>query len=123
MGRSLTDTDRAAIKAILTGGQGIRRKKSTSLRVAQWPFKSDALGVSPDQVPIARENARKHGIPLEFTTDGQAVITGPKQYSKVAKAMGLYSGRDGYEEAGPTGRASAEGRRRLREQVNALCEW
>lgn len=124
MGRAITDADRQAIKAMLTARPKprirtrriISREAPKLRKKLKWPHVSDALGVSPDKIPEAREAMRRQGLPIEFTADGRAIITGPDQYRKVARACGLWSGRDGYEAIGNTGKRGD----RLRREVNEL---
>ena len=77
--------------------------------------KSDALGVSPDQVEEYRSHLRAHGITAEVYPDGRVGITSAKQFQDIAKAGGLFNGRDGY------GAKDGEGNRIMtgREQVRA----
>lgn len=72
-------------------------RKIRTAGVAQWPYESDCLGVQPEQIPEAREAWRKHGgINMEFTPDGQAIVTGPQMLRKACKVMGLVDRRSYY---------------------------
>jgi len=61
-----------------------------------WPYKSDALGVAEGQQAEATAAMAAAGVPTEFTEDGRAVITCESHRKAVCKAMGYFSGRDGY---------------------------
>ena len=50
----------------------------TGLACDTWPMTSDAAGVSGRQVKEATEEARKAGVPTEFTPDGRVIFTGPQ---------------------------------------------
>lgn len=127
MGRPLTDDIRAAIKAQLTAvpkpserAKHVQRRTTAGL----WarPFHSDALGVSPSQIEEQREYYRKHGIDLDFDSQGRAIITGPDQYRKACKASGLWSGAQGYglPNRELTGRGKAQERERLKEHLRRI---
>lgn len=111
----LTDMDRNAIKAMLVARptRAAETGSPSVKKILKWPHYSDALGVTPSGIPQAMREMRKRGIALDFDRHGRAIITGPTQYSAVAKAAGLKSGRDGYETI-RAGRESARGREALR---------
>lgn len=73
------------------------RKVLKSAGLWARPFHSDALGVSPDQIPEATRALRSQGIMADFDDQGRCIITSDKQYQEVAKACGLKTGRDGYD--------------------------
>lgn len=104
MGRSLTDADRRSIRALLTHRPPQGKKKDRRTQIANWPFKSESFGVHPDQIPEAREHYRRHGLAVDFTKDGAAIMTGPNQHRQMAKADGIWNGRDGFSVPGGTGR-------------------
>lgn len=56
----------------------------------RWPFECDALGVMPGQQQEAREAYAKCGVSMDFNPDGQAIITGPKQYARAQQALGVH---------------------------------
>jgi hypothetical protein len=66
-----------------------------------WPMESDALGVGHDQVAEATAAATKSGCPTEFTSDGSAILTGPKHRAKLAKSLGLHDRNAGYSDPTP----------------------
>ena len=61
-----------------------------------WPMKSDAAGVHPDQIKEAHQHSIKIGIPTEFTPDGRAVFTGRKHRKDYCRAIGLHDRNGGY---------------------------
>lgn len=123
----LTDDIRKAIHEQLTARPRESSKPNVQRRVGPgiWnkPFHSNALGVAPNQIGEAREEFRKHGLAIDFDQDGRAIITGPKQYKEACRALGIFSGRDGYgipgEDgvAGKSGRQLEEAKREFREKI------
>ena len=138
---ALTDEMRAAIRAQLTARpsgesarsphrriiarEGGRHGRHRSTSTALWPFKSDALGVNPDQIGEATEALRRSGVMADFDADGRLIVTSTRQYREASKAAGLFTGRDGYgtlNDAGlheDTGRVQKERRERFRREVTA----
>ena len=119
----LTDEMRASIKAQLTAHPG---KTGTSAKASDYkftPHASDALGVSPSQIPEATAQLRAHGCMVDFDKSGRAIITSERQYKEVAKASGMWNGRDGFgvrdsdDRPVYTGRELQRKRREFREAV------
>src|SRR3954470_2920801 len=50
---------------------------------------SDALAVTPRQIPAAMADARKKGFSIDFTPDGRPVLTSSKQFREYAKKSGF----------------------------------
>jgi hypothetical protein len=99
MGLTLTDEMRASIKASLvaTPSRKTSNTKRSHYRYNKGrPHASDALGVHPDQVQEYRDHLKKHGVTAEVKVDGRVMIESDKQFREVAKAGGLWNGRDGY---------------------------
>lgn len=65
-------------------------------RCANWPMKSDALGVAEDQIEEATAEARRCGVPTEFTKDGRAILTSAKHRKQYAELYGMYDRNGGY---------------------------
>jgi len=61
-----------------------------------WPLYSDAAGVNPDQIPEAVAEARRCGVPTDFTSDGCAIFTDPAHRRRYCEAHGLYDRNGGY---------------------------
>ena len=61
-----------------------------------WPMKSDAAGVHPDQIQEAYRHSVTAGIPTEFTPDGRAIFTGRKHRRDYCRAIGLHDRNGGY---------------------------
>lgn len=125
----LDDTIRAAIKNLLTARPKpkiptrhiLHPSAPRGKKAGLWskPFESDALGVNPDQIAQASESLRKAGLAVDFNEKtGAAIITSDKQYRAVAKAVGLFNGRDGYGVPNENGDHMPTGREpvRLREE-------
>lgn len=127
MGQQLTDEIRAHIKAQLTAQPtpASRPNKQRRTNAGLWvkPFHSDSLGCAPDQVEETIAHLRANGVMADFDKQGRCIITSNKQFREVAKASGLYDGRDGYgtrDDEGQkimTGREQGEGQRRLKEEL------
>lgn len=67
-----------------------------SVRCTNWPMKSDALGVHESQIGEATEEARRCGVPTEFTKDGRAILTSAKHRKAYAEMYGMYDRNGGY---------------------------
>ena len=65
-----------------------------------WPKTSLALGVHPDQIPAAVEEARKNGIDVDFVREGpkagDAILKSRKDRKKYAKMHGIHDKDGGY---------------------------
>ena len=132
---ALSDEMRAAIRRQLTiprttttnpnrrriiareGGQGGRHSRCD---VARSVHHSEALGVNPDQIVEATDALRQAGVMADFDAEGALVVTSQRQFREAAKALGIFTGRDGYgtlNDAGhreDTGRVQKEKRERFR---------
>lgn len=64
-----------------------------------WPLISEAAGVHPSQVEEAREHARKHGVPTDFTSDGRAVFRDRAHRRDYCKLIGVRDNHGGYGDA------------------------
>lgn len=121
------DLMRKAQKSMLTAKpkQGVStRQRRTGTGLWCKPFHSDALGVSPDQIPEATKALRAAGVMADFAPDGKLIVTSEKQYRLAAKSCGLWTGRDGYgggqTEDGhrvPTGRELERKKQEFRDAV------
>jgi hypothetical protein len=62
-----------------------------------WPMKSDAAGVHPDQIGAARKEAKRFGVPTEFDTKtGQAIFSNRSHRAQYLKAKGYHDRNGGY---------------------------
>lgn len=86
-------------------------------RRSGFPFYSMSLSVAPEDVPLTRELLRSHGVFAEFDENGCPKIESAVQHRKIAQALGLFSGRDGYGHQSLSGRHENSGLRRGRELV------
>ena len=119
MAVELTDDIRNAVKGMLTAAPKPKiptrqyiGERSTRASKNPWAggFKSDALGVSPDQIPEAREKLAKAGVNVDFDRrTGAAIVESERHYQQIAKASGLKTGRDGYDNI-KSGRDAVRGR-------------
>ena len=57
---------------------------------AGWPVLSDAMGVHPDQRQEAYEESVALGVPTEYNSKGQAVVTSESHRRKLAKGLQLH---------------------------------
>lgn len=68
-----------------------------------WPMKSDAMGVNPDQIAEVEAHSRRVGVPTCFDREtGQAILTSPLHRKRYAKAIGLFDRDAGYSDPTPT---------------------
>lgn len=65
-------------------------------RAGLWPMKSQALGVMPSQIKEAKDYAAKHGVSVDFTPDGDAILTSRKNRREYAELYGMYDKNGGY---------------------------
>lgn len=103
------------------------RTRRTTAGIWARPHHSDALGVNPDQIEEATKALRAQGVMADFDKEGRCIITSEKQRREVAKACGLWDGRDGYHggkkggrDSRPelTGRQKEEVKREFRRRVD-----
>ena len=81
----------AAHHALVAGAQFGSRKTR-----AEWPMLSDSVGVLPKQIGEAQQHAEKHGVPTEFTPDGQVVFRNRAHRKAYCKAIGFKDLDGGY---------------------------
>jgi hypothetical protein len=117
------DVREAIVKAVKTQATARPKPKTSSHRhrrtsAGLWvrPFHSDALGVNPEQIPEARAAMAARGVPVDFTADGQCILTSENHFRKVAEARGIWTGRDGYAIRDGEGRPEPTGKDREREK-------
>lgn len=101
-----------AARRTICGVKPTRGHKCAWQGKGQKTYASDALGVHPSQIKEATENLRRHGVMADFAPDGRCIITSPKQFKEVAKASGLFNGREGYLVTLDSGAMVATGRKR-----------
>lgn len=80
-----------------------------------FPFYSMSLSVAPEDVPATTELLKSHGVFAEFNEDGCPKIESSTQQRKIAQALGLFTGRDGYGHQTLSGRHENTGRIRGQE--------
>jgi hypothetical protein len=90
-----------APKQITLGGVIFKRDiraehAGTKHTPGNWPLKSDAAGVHPNQIKEAYEHSVKIGIPTQFTPDGRAIFTGKKHRKDYCRAIGLHDRNGGF---------------------------
>ncbi len=128
----LTDEQRAEMEDIGAGISHVRVRSSNTkvLKNGEWrepegsavrnhsmfPFPSTQMAVDPSEVPAVAEQLRKQGMSgVEFDRAGRPIITSTKQQDKLAKALGMKTGRDGYGHVDEFGQFQNSGRRRADE--------
>jgi len=94
-----------------TGEVEWHRRPRRVRRRAGFPFYSMSLSVAPEDVPLTQELLRAHGLSAEFDADGCPKIESAVQHRKIAQALGLFSGRDGYGHQSVSGRHENSGAR------------
>ena len=85
------------------------------IRRSMFPFYSNSMAVDPAEVPEVQERLRKEGVLVEFDREGRPEITSTKQHARLATALGMKTGRDGYGHTDEMGRFHNSGRRRTEE--------
>jgi len=91
----------------VTGNVERRAKKSSTLNVGVfgqgggWPIVSDAAGIDPSQIPDAMALDRSHGMNVEYTSNGNPVLTDPAMRKKYLSVHGLYDRNGGYGDPAP----------------------
>lgn len=63
-----------------------------------WPMKSEAAGVHPTQVADAYEEAKRNGVPTDFTKDGRAIFRDRDHRRRYLKSIGLHDRNGGYSD-------------------------
>ncbi len=61
-----------------------------------WPMKSEAMAVHPDQVGEAHADAVKRGVPTEFDKSGCPIFTSPGHRKRFCEAYGAYDRNGSY---------------------------
>lgn len=100
-------------------GKPSRHRKHTG-NVYATGFKSDALGVNPEQIPEATAALRANGVMNDFDPEtGACIITSPNDHKKVARAAGMFSGRDGFDVKDADGKSDLTGRGKVKARRTA----
>lgn len=66
-----------------------------------YPILSDAMGVHPDQVGVAREHAKRHDVQTDFTRDGRPVLRDRKHRKRYAELIGMFDRNAGHGDPVP----------------------
>ena len=66
-----------------------------------WPMASYAAGVHPKQIPEMRAFDKKHGVPTDYSSDGDPEFRGPKHRRKYCEAHGLFDRNAGLSDPVP----------------------
>ena len=66
-----------------------------------WPMASYAAGVHPKQIPEMKKFDREHGVPTDYTEEGDPVLTSPSHRRKYCQAHGLFDRNAGYSDPVP----------------------
>lgn len=80
-------------------------KPRRRLGVAQWPMRSDAFGVHPDQAAEAYAESVKAGVPTEFDSKtGEAIFRSRGHRRRAVEALSpMYDLDGGYSDPQPRG--------------------
>tara|TARA_R110002020_G_scaffold60572_4_gene163959 strand:+ start:684 stop:1058 length:375 start_codon:yes stop_codon:yes gene_type:complete len=85
-------------------GQGVQWRRDFAAEqggfdgnCSNWPMKSDAAGVHPDQIGEARKEAKRFGVPTNFDgKTGQAIFSSRAHRAQYLKAKGFHDRNGGY---------------------------
>ena len=66
-----------------------------------WPMPSYAAGVHPKQIPEMSKIDAEHGVPTEYTPDGDPIFTGPRHRKKYCEVHGLFDRNAGHSDPLP----------------------
>jgi len=66
-----------------------------------WPMESYAAGVHPKQIPEMVEFDKKHGVPTDYSEDGDPVFRGPRHRRRYCEAHGLFDRNAGLSDPVP----------------------
>jgi hypothetical protein len=61
-----------------------------------WPMKSDGMAVHPDQVPEVMARNKKHGVYIDYDTDGCPILPDRGARRELMKIEGLIDRQGGY---------------------------
>lgn len=61
-----------------------------------WPLLSDAVGCHPDQIPEMKAAYARHGVNVDFTKDGQAILESRGHRRAVMQVAGVHDRDGGY---------------------------
>ncbi|MEW6439250.1 MAG: hypothetical protein AB1508_19030 [Pseudomonadota bacterium] len=61
-----------------------------------WPMVSAFAGIHPDQIEQFREFDRRHGVPTDYTPDGDVVFESRSHRKRYCELHGLYDRNGGY---------------------------
>ena len=103
---------RPAGTKVLAAGKWAEPNGSATRNHSMFPYKSTSMAVDPSEVPEVQERLRKEGLFVEFDKTGRPNITSTKQHGKLAKALGMKTGRDGFGHTNEDGKFETTGRRR-----------
>jgi putative FmdB family regulatory protein len=63
-----------------------------------WPMKSDAMAVHPDQIGEAQESSVRKGVPTQFDRDGRPILTSAAHRKKFCEAYGYWAKNAGHSD-------------------------
>jgi len=66
-----------------------------------WPFASYAAGASPSEVPELRKVDAEHGVPTDYSADGDPIFRSAKHRKKYCEAHRLFDRNAGYGDPVP----------------------
>lgn len=78
----------------------LARKKSHHCP-GNWPMTSYAAGGHPDDIPEMQRIDKEHGVPTEYTNDGDPIFTSRKHRKEYCEAHKLFDRNAGYSDPVP----------------------
>jgi len=69
-----------------------------------WPMVCWAAGGNPEDIPAMRKVDAEHGVPTDYTSDGDPILISPAHKKKYLRAHGLYDRNASYSDAAPVNR-------------------
>ncbi len=76
------------------GARAAARRRAR--RKATWPRTSDALGCHPDQIAESIAAAKRHGVNIDFTPDGEAILQSQRHEDEYAGLYGMKQNNGGH---------------------------
>jgi hypothetical protein len=61
-----------------------------------WPIESCAAGVHPDEIPDMRKIDAKHGVPTQYTPDGDPILRDRAHRKKYLAVHGMHDRSGSY---------------------------
>lgn len=69
-----------------------------------WPMVSTAAGINPDEVEEFKKIDARHGVPTQYTPDGDPIFTSRSHRKRYLQLHNLFDRDAGYSDAAPRNR-------------------